>query len=217
MSIKIGLIHTTVNSIQPINEAFNEHAPDVKVLNFLDEGLMEEINNSPAITPSMVRKLTHMMDRAENSGVNGILLACTVFSPYVKDIEKLFAVPVLSADISMLEHAIQLGNKIGVIATVATAGPTTEGLLKEIAQQTNKKVDVYTHIITEAFSALKSGNAAKHNELIQNKIHELTEYCDAVILAQMSMTRAVKGLDKISKPVLTSPEISVKAMLARIN
>lgn len=214
--IKIGLIHTTVNSIQPINEAFHETAPEVKVLNFLDEGLMEEINKNTGITPAMVRRLLALLDNAEKAGVNGILLACSAFSPYAEDLRKLMAVPVLSADIAMLEKAVQMGEKIGVIATLGAAGPTTEGLLKKIADQQQKKIAINTQVLTEAFTALKQGNADLHNKMIQQKVTELAAESDVVLLAQMSMTRAIKSLGPVRVPLLTSPEISVKAILAEI-
>lgn len=215
--IKIGLIHTTVNSVQPINEAFCELAPDVKLLNFLDEGLMEEINNNTCITPTMVRRLVALLDSAEKAGVDGILLACTVFSPFVEDVSKLVAVPVLSADIAMLEKAVQLGEKLGVIVTFAATGPTTQGLLNQIAAKRQKKIAVNLQAVPEAFSALKKGNADLHNKMIQEKATELAKVSDVVILAQMSMARAIKGFGPIGVPILTSPEISVKAMLTEIN
>lgn len=216
MTIKIGLIHTTMNSVQPILEAFHSHAPQVEVLNFVDEGLVSALNKNNDVTPGMIRRLINLMDKAEESGVDGILLACSAFSPFVADIKDLFSVPVLSADISMLEQAVNMAENIGVIATVAAAGPTTTGLLKDIAKQSNKKIVVHTEVITEAFAALKNGDSAKHNELIHNKILKLSEDCDVIVLAQMSMTRAVADLGQTSKPILTSPEISVKAILAQV-
>lgn len=216
MCIKIGLIHTTMNSMQPILEAFHEHAPAVKVLNFLDEGLIEDLNKHNTITHEMIRRLIGLLDAAEKSGVDGILLACSAFSPYVDDIKKLFAVPVLSADIAMLEQAVQMADRIGLIATVEAAGPITAQLLENIAIQQKKAIHVNTAVITEAFAALQSGNLARHNQLIQQKIVELASHCNVVVLAQMSMTRALKNFSQPAIPVLTSPEISVKAMLALV-
>jgi Asp/Glu/hydantoin racemase len=205
-----------MNSVQPILEAFHSHAPEVEVLNFVDEGLVGELNRKNGVTPGMIRRLIKLMDQAEKSEVDGILLACSAFSPFVADIAKVFSVPVLSADISMLEHAVSMAETIGVIATVSAAGPTTTSLLKEISKQRDKKIEVHTEIITEAFLALKSGDVAKHNELIHNKISDLSCYCDVVVLAQMSMTRAVVDLKEISKPILTSPAISVRAILSQV-
>lgn len=76
---------------------------------------------------------------------------------------------------------------------------------------------IHTEVITEAFSALQKGNAAQHDEIIQQKIAELSVENDVVVLAQFSMARALKGLKEKSKPVLTSPEASVKSIMSLLS
>ncbi len=213
----IGLVHATMNSVQPILEAFKENAPEVKLLNFMDEGLIDELNRTGSVSESMVEKLVSLMKRAESSGVDGILLTCSSFSPYVEGIKDQFNVPVLSADIAMLEHAIDLSDRIAVIATVGAAGPTTTNLLKQISQRKNKKVEIQTEMLTDAFAALQQGNSDKHNRLIREKIIELSKTADVIVLAQMSMCRAIKGWNESTKPVLTSPDISIQKILSEIS
>jgi Asp/Glu/hydantoin racemase len=212
--IRIGLIHATMNSVQPIHDAFRELAPDVILLNFMDEGLIFELNETGVITPAMIRRLIALIERAEESGVDGILLTCSSFSPYVPQIKELFSTPVVSADTSMLEHAVRTAERIGVIATVGTAGPITTQQLKEIAAHEGKNIEVHTHVITDAFFALQNGDAAAHDELIHQKIQELSVDCDLILLAQMSMARALRTRkDRLTKPVLTSPESSIRTIL----
>lgn len=213
---KIGLIHATMNSVQPILEAFQQFAPDVHVLNFMDEGLIDELNRTGKVTDLMVEQLVSLMKRAEESGVDGILLTCSSFSPYVSGVANQFDIPVLSADIAMLEHAIEVGDKIGVIATVGAAGPTTTNLLYEIAEEKKRTVTVDTSVITEAFSALQKGDSNTHNRLIREKIIELSIKSDVILLAQMSMCRSLVDWEKPNIPILTSPEISIRSILARI-
>ena len=82
--MKIALIHTTVNSIEPINNAFKKLDSNISLMNFLDEGLMYELNKIKRINQLMLERIISMLKKAENSGANGILLACSAFSPYVK-------------------------------------------------------------------------------------------------------------------------------------
>ncbi len=212
--IRIGLIHATMNSVQPIHAAFREQAPHVTLLNFMDEGLIFELNETGVITPAMIRRLIALIERAEESGVDGILLTCSSFSPYVSQIKKLFSTPVVSADTSMLEHSVEVAERIGVIATVGTAGPITTQQLKEIAALQGKSIEVQTEVITDAFFALQNGDPATHDERIHQKIEELSESCDVILLAQMSMARALRTMNKeMTKPVLTSPETSIRTIL----
>jgi Asp/Glu/hydantoin racemase len=212
----IGLVHATMNSVQPILDAFKQNAPEIKLLNFMDEGLIDELNQTNIVTDSMVEQLVSLMKRAESRGVDGILLTCSSFSPYVETVKDTFSVPVLSADIAMLEHAIDLSNRIGVIATVGAAGPTTTKLLEEISGKNNKEIHIQTHVLTDAFTALQQGDTDKHNCLIRDKIIELSKTSDVIVLAQMSMCRALHGWDESLKPVLTSPEISIRKILSEI-
>lgn len=87
---RIGLIHATMNSVQPIHEAFRAQAPHVILLDFMDEGLIFELNETGVITTAMIRRLVALIARAEESGVDGILLTCSSFSPYVPQIRSLF-------------------------------------------------------------------------------------------------------------------------------
>lgn len=214
---KIGLVHATMNSVQPILEAFQQFAPEVHLLNFMDEGLIDELNRTGKVTDIMVEQLVSLMKRAEDSGVDGILLTCSSFSPYVSGVANQFDIPVLSADIAMLEHAIEVGEKLGVIATVGAAGPTTTKLLYEIAEENNRTIEVDTHVLTEAFSALQKGDPNTHNRFIRERITELSKSCDVIILAQMSMCRSLVDWEKPDIPILTSPEISIRRILAKIS
>lgn len=214
---RIGLIHATMNSVQPILDAFQIHAPQVTLVNFMDESLIFELNETGIVTKNMSRRLMNLAEKAEMSGVDGILLTCSSFTPVVEEISHLFDVPILSADLSMLEKAVDMGARIGVIATIEAAGPTTTKILEKISSNRQKDVTIKTVIIPEAFEALQNGNRTKHDELIHQKVFELMDNCDVILFAQFSMARALETLDFTTTPILTSPEISVKSIVAEIS
>lgn len=216
---RIGLVHATMNSVQPILDAFKVHAPQVTLVNFMDESLIFELNETGIVTKDMSRRLMNLVEKAELSGVDGILLTCSSFTPVVEEISHLFDLPVLSADLSMLEKAVEMGTQIGVIATVEAAGPITTTILKNISIKRKKDISIKTAIIPEAFQALQNGNRTKHDELIHQKVQELAYDCHVILFAQFSMVRALETLDITTTaiPILTSPEISVKSIVAEIS
>lgn len=216
MNKKIGLVHATMNSVQPILHAFHKLHPDVDLINVMDEGLIWELNETNTITHSMTRRLIDITSKAEEAGAEGILLTCSSFSPYVPDFKHLFNVPVLSSDESMLNEAVKIGGTIGVIATVEKAGPTTTSLLYQTAKEQEKEVNVKTVVVTEAFQALQRGNQAKHDELIHAEIDKLTDDCDVILLAQYSMARALDNYKRGSTPILTGPEVGANAIVALV-
>jgi Asp/Glu/hydantoin racemase len=206
-----------MNSVQPILDAFQVHAPQVTLVNFMDESLIFELNETGIVTKNMARRLLNLVEKAAMSGVDGILLTCSSFTPVVAEISHLFDVPMLSADLSMLEKAVDIGNRIGVIATVEAAGPTTTTLLEKVSSEKQREITIKTVIIPEAFHALQNGDRTKHDELIHKKVQELSIDCDIILFAQFSMARALETLDITTTPILTSPEISVKSIIAEIS
>lgn len=214
---RIGLVHATMNSVQPILDAFLVHAPQVTLVNFMDESLIYELNETGIVTKNMTRRLLNLVEKAALSGVDGVLLTCSSFTPVVAEIRHLFDVPVLSADLSMLEKAVDMGPRIGVIATVEAAGPTTTMLLEKVSTERQKDVSIKTEIIPEAFMALQNGNRAQHDKYIHRKVQELSADCDVIVFAQFSMVRALETLDIKPIPILTSPEISIEAIIAEIS
>src|SRR5699024_10073380 len=169
---KIGLVHATMNSVNPILQAFQTYQPSADLVNVMDESLIWELNKTNEITENMIRRLVDIAGKAEDAGVNAILFTCSSFSPYVPEIKKLFSVPVLSSDESMLKEAVNNGNEIGVIATVKKAGPTTTNLLYEEAEKNSKRINVQTSVIPEAFQSLQKGDRTGHDNIIHSEINK---------------------------------------------
>lgn len=157
-----------------------------------------------------------LLERAAEAKVDGILLSCSVFSPYVPLVSHFFTVPIVSVDRDMLEQAVSAGEKIGVIATVAAAGPTTAQQIEKIARSRGKKVQVHVALCPKAFAKLQS-DPEGHDRLIRENAAALAADVDVIVLAQISMARATSGMTDIGVPVLTSPEISIEAMMKKLS
>ena len=58
-----------------------------------------------------------------------------------------------------------------------------------------------------AFTAMRSGDSARHDEIIGEALMELAVKVDAIVLAQASMARVVASLEPgaLSVPVFSSP------------
>jgi hypothetical protein len=216
MNPRIGLVHATLAAVPPMVTAFRQHAPVAALLHFLDEGLLPLVNRD-GLTPVAVGEVQRLVARAVMSGVDGVLLTCSAFSPAVPAMQSHHAVPIMSIDDAMLRIALQYGPRIGVVATVAAAGPITAKLLKDYAAEAQRDVEVQVRVVAAAFSALQCDDVARHDSLVREQIASLQSNCDAVVLAQVSMARALTGAPVFAKPVLTSPEASIRALLARLS
>jgi hypothetical protein len=64
-----------------------------------------------------------------------------------------------------------------------------------------------------AFEALARGDAETHNRLVCECAEALAKECDAIVLSQMSQIRALPFLENLRVPVLTTPALSMEALL----
>lgn len=213
--MKIGLIHTTMNSIGPSNSAFQTLGKEIECINFLNEGVMPELRSKGA-TPRVRREILQMAWNAEAAGAQGIMLNCSLMSPYAEELQTYVDVPLISADLAMLAYVVKKASSVGVIATVPAAGPTTKRLLLELASQKGKNLRVEVAVIPAAFTALNDGDEAKHNKLIQEASRAFDGNVDKIVFAQISMVRALQEGFKTQTEIVTSPAISARTLIQKI-
>ena len=212
--MRVGLIHTTMNSIEPSNAAFRT-MKDVETINFLDESVMPELRRCGA-TPAIRRRILALAGHAEEAGAAGIMLNCSLMSPHVAALAPYVGVPLIGADIAMLEYVAANAQRAGVIATVPKAGETTKALLTEMAASHGENIAVDLHIADGAFEALNEGNAALHDEMIRQAAHAFDGKVDKIVFAQISMVRALTPDFRTETEIVTSPVISARTLMERI-
>jgi Asp/Glu/hydantoin racemase len=212
VSLRVGLVHATLAAVGPMVAAFRDRAPEARLLHFLDEGLLEAVNRD-GLTPLLETEFERLARRAVDSGVDGILMTCSAFSPLAPSLRHRLSIPLVSADEAMLQRAVQLGPRIRVIATVDAAGPTAREFLQRTAAASHRSISVQVAMVPEAFAALRAGDGPRHDRLIQERIDALAPDSDVIVLAQISMARAAAGSVVSRVPVLTSPAASIDALL----
>lgn len=212
--MKIGVIHATCNAVPPLNDAFKELAPDVTVLNFVDEHIQYYANQVKSIDAKIHRDFVDMSIKAQEAGVDAIIVACTVLTPIVDAVKPFITVPITAVDRPMLERAVKNFTKIGVVATNAPSGPATKEQLEKIAFEHGKEIEVDTEIETTAMTELKAGNVEEHNRLNASAAMKLKDRgSEVILLAQITQASAEKEVKELGLPVLTSPREAVKTIL----
>jgi Asp/Glu/hydantoin racemase len=212
MKRTIGLVHATIAAIEPMRETLAEALPQVRVLNFLDEGILKRFNEVGVITPGIVRRLEKLVVASQESGAEVALLTCSSFSSTVNLLQPLVDIPVLAIDEMMIREAVRKGSRIGVIATVPGAFKSTQDMLYDVATREQLDVSVQPVLVEGAFEALLSGQTSLHDKLIVSSLRQIAETSDVVILAQVSMARTVKMLPDGGVPVLSSPYLAVEKL-----
>jgi aspartate/glutamate racemase len=206
----VGLVHAVIPAIEPLRAAFGELAPDVKLINILDEGLVTEIDRRGSLTPALVRRLTSLVTLAEEAGAELVLLTCTAYSAVADDVQKQSDIPVLKIDELMVREALGRARKIGLVATVPAGLNMQRQLIDQIATEMGREVELDAVLKPEAFQALASGRRDEHDAIVLAEVERLGEANELVMLAQASMGHlASKVPATVTVPVLSSPTLAV--------
>ena len=120
-------------------------------------------------------------------------------------------IPVFRVDQAMADKAVQLGQSIGVAATLNTTLEPTIALVENTATKAGVNIKVFSKLCEGAFEAIITGDMDKHDSLVQKGLNELSKDSDVIVLAQASMARVAEQLpDTGSLPILSSPRLAVE-------
>lgn len=177
----------------------------------VDESLIQETMRAGTLLKSTARRLANQVASAEAAGADAVLVTCSSIGPAARVAQQLFDMPVLRIDDAMAEAAVHEANVIGVLATLRTTLDPTLALLREKAQEAGREVTLIECLCEDAFPAILSGDAARHDAIVGKALLEDLQGVDLIVLAQASMARAVDSLQPgaLRVPVLSSPELAV--------
>jgi Asp/Glu/hydantoin racemase len=217
MMRRVVLVHTVAGLVPVFQELAKGLPGDVKISNIVDESLLEDAITAGGLTHSVSRRVVDHIRSAADSGAEAILATCSSIGPAVEIASQLVDVPVLRVDEPMASAAIESGRRIGVLATVASTLNPTVDLLRRCAQGLQKDVELTPVLRDEAFTAMRSGDGTRHDEIIGEALMDLAVDVDVIVLAQASMARVVATLEPgaLSVPVFSSPS-SGMARLASV-
>lgn len=213
---KIAVISATRVSLDPVNKAAAEYFPDTQIFHIMDEGMSALSKVEGCISGRNLARMVNLIRSAEDLGVEGILLSCTVFSPYTDLLQNFTKLPLVAADVAMFEKAVLSYKKFGVIVTF---GPTIESVtqvLNECRKKTGREFEAVIKLADGAFQAAAEGDDDKHNKIVVETIKQFPDDIEAVVLSQMSQMRALPLLKGYRVPVLSSPPISLGVLAERI-
>jgi len=208
----LGLIHTSATLVPVFAELCAKYLPHVKTFNIVDDSLIKNTIASGMLTADTSRRVVNYAGSAQDAGADYILFTCSSIGPAVEAAAALTHVPVLRVDQPMADKAVQLGNRIGVVATLSTTLNPTSDLVIRRAAIAGKEIQLKAVLCDGAFEALMSGDAATHDKKVGDVLKQLANEVDVIVLAQASMARVVETLTAEEKkvPILASPPIAME-------
>ncbi len=205
---KLTLIHTSPVLIPMFTELVNELLPGVEVTQVADDSLIKEAIANGSLSPSIVTRLQQHIKSAQDAGAETVMVTCSSMGPAIQASQSIASVPLLRVDRAMADRAVSLGQKIGVIATVSTTLEPTADLIQRRATAAGKSIEVTMCLCDGALEKLLAGDVETHDRMVKEKLTELMNHVDVIVLAQASMARVANQLDReaCTVPVLSSQD-----------
>ena len=206
---RIALIHAVAQSVEPSNRAFAELWPAAELANLLDDSLAGDLAARGTLDDSFTKRFQHLAHYAEHTGARGILFTCSAFGRSIEAVKRALSIPVLKPNEAALEAALKAGSRVAPLATFESTLPSMEQELREMAAARGAAVEITLRHVPGAFDALKSGDGARHDELIAEAAAAIGAL-DALVLTQFSMARAARHIAPVpGRRVITTPASAV--------
>ena len=186
----LGIIHASSVTINPITQFAKKYLPNVSLMHLCDDTIQRDNISAGAghIPKVNYFKFAQYAHNLEEASVDMILLACSTFNYAAELARPMINVPIMQIDRPMMKEAVHKGKKIGLLGTLATTMPSSERLLRIVAEEEGKDITVHSELVEEAFVKYSAGDIDGHNQMLLEKLGEMTKTCDCIVLAQLSMS-----------------------------
>jgi aspartate/glutamate racemase len=191
--------------------------PGVRRMHVLDEPLLERVRQRGSLAAEDSKRLESRVAVARQVGADAVLVTCSTISPCVDDVGPLFDIPVIKIDEAMIAEAIDVGTRIGVLATNETTLAPTCQSLQARAVRVGKAVHTEAVLVEGALPALLGGDAAAHDRLVITALRDLAARSDVIVLAQATMARVLDAIAQpyCGPPILSSPHQALRQVKQR--
>ena len=202
----LGIIHAVNLTIRAMQPFLERYIPDIEVVHVCDDTIQRDnIRAGVGVIPKRnYFKFAQYAHNLQEAGADMILLACSTFNYAAELARPMIDIPIMQIDRPMMELAVCQGRRVGLLATLSTTVPSSERLLRIVAAEQKKEVDVTTVLREEAFRAIQKGDSETHNAILLEEIEKLSGKVDSIVMAQLSMSALAPHLTGTRVPVYDS-------------
>jgi hypothetical protein len=206
---RIALIHAVYAAIRPVQDAFEAHWPEVRLVSLLDDSLPADRESAGAPTPELSRRIMALAKYSMEAGAAGILFTCSAFGEAIEAAARVLPIPVLKPNEAMFNLALDQGGRVGMLATFGPAIASMEDEFRDMARRRGSTATIESLCVPAARAALLAGDGDGHDLLLAEAAPQM-QACDCVLLAHFSTARAKAVVEaKLGRRVLTSPDSAV--------
>ncbi|WP_336185177.1 aspartate/glutamate racemase family protein [Klebsiella grimontii] len=211
---KIAMLHTSSATLAMMQQLIADIMPEVEVMHLVEESMIKQVMKAGGVTPNIAARIADYVHIAEKADCDIFITACSSIGTAVEQCQFLTPLQLARIDSAMVKEAIEKGERIAVLATVATTLKPTLDYVQRKIQKSGKPRAVTPILMEEAFHALLAGEMDTHDWIVADGLKTAFSQADVVMLAQASMARVLQQLPTPPVPVLTSPESGIRWLKA---
>ena len=211
---KFGMVHTSAKHVSTFAQLVEELMPGTEIIHMVDEGLLKDIIREGDLNAKRITRLATLASFAVDSGAEAVTLTCSTASPGVEKARDSIEVPFLKVGEEMADRAVELGRRIGVVATLHTTIAPTSDLIRQHSAIQDTPAHIETFLCPGAFEAFGAGDTEKHDRIVIETLKEVMVRVDVIVLAQASMVSVLDNLPDEEQvvPILSSPRLAVERL-----
>ena len=192
----LGVVHVGAWVAEVSTALAKEIMPEVTVLHITDDTIQWAVNDAMAakgiaqehIPPFNYLRVANYCRYLQDIGADAILFGCSTMNRAAEYAQPLIDVPIIPVDRPMMDKAVQLGARIGLLATLDTTVPSSLRQLRNAAARAGQEIEIVEIFSGEAFTALRAGDRARHDDLLVEAIRAHQHEVDVIAMAQISMS-----------------------------
>ncbi|KNC91573.1 aspartate/glutamate racemase family protein [Trabulsiella odontotermitis] len=211
---KIAMLHTSAATLAMMQQLMADIMPQAEVMHLVEESMIKQVMKAGGVTPAISARIAGYIQIAEKADCEIFMTACSSIGTAVEQCQFMTPLQLTRIDCAMVENAIAQGQRIAVLATVATTLKPTLSYVQRKVQESGKPREVVPVLMEDAFHALLAGDNATHDRIVSEGLKNAFASADVIMLAQASMARVLQQLPTPPVPVLTSPESGVRWLKA---
>jgi hypothetical protein len=211
---KIAMLHTSAATLAMMQQLIADIMPQAEVMHLVEESMIKQVMKAGGVTPAISARIAGYIQIAEKADCEIFMTACSSIGTAVEQCQFMTPLQLTRIDCAMVENAIEQGQRIAVLATVATTLKPTLSYVQRKVQESGKPREIVPVLMEEAFHALLAGDTATHDRIVSEGLKNAFASADVIMLAQASMARVLQQLPTPPVPVLTSPESGIRWLKA---
>jgi Asp/Glu/hydantoin racemase len=208
---RITFFHTVATLSSEFEELANKYFDDVEWCHAVDESVLDDMLEMGKLTPGVTERICTQLSLAQRGGADIILDTCSSTSPAVDIAREIIDIPIIKIDDPMAERAVDLGDRIAVVATAASTLNPSRKLVEAKSRETDRDTTVETVLVDDALEARRMGRLETHDELVSEAVERIAGDFEVIILAQASMSHLESIVsERVTTPVLSSPDLAME-------